>query len=286
MAQALVDSGYHKATMERLEELRHESSAGREYWLAREIQEVLGYPIWAKFETVIDRARSAFLTNSVDPSHQIVPTDKLMGVGKGAQYKGSDYFLSRAACYLIAMNGDPSKPEVGGAQAYFAVKTRQAEIEETKGDDEKRLELRTKVTESFKRVSGVAQDAGVPEAMQGVFHDARYKGLYGMSGKEVKAKKSLPEKANLFDFAAPLELSMHDFQMNLAADVIKREGIHGAQQAIQKNEQVATQVRKAVHASGATLPENLALGEPIKEVRKRISAAQKKLAAPKSSSAA
>jgi DNA-damage-inducible protein D len=277
MSQELVENGDHKATMQRLEYIRHEDSRGKEYWLAREIQEVLGYPVWAKFEPVIDRARNAFLTNSVDPSHQIVPTDKLMGVGKGAQYKGSDYFLTRAACYLIAMNGDPSKPEVGAAQAYFAVKTRQAELAESKSDDEKRLELREKVSVSFRKVSGVAQEAGVPGKMQGVFHDARYKGLYGRSGKEVKALKNLPPDANLFDFAAPLELSAHDFQMNLAADVITRERIKGSQQAIRKNEEVAQRVRKAMTDSGAPLPENLPLAEPIKDVKKRIAAQKKQL---------
>src|ERR1700749_964380 len=137
MAQELVENGDQKATMERLEELRRESENGREYWLAREIQEVLGYPTWREFEGVIDRARNAFLTNNVEPSHQLVPTHKLMGVGKGAQKTGTDYFLTRAACYLIAMNGDPSKPEIGAAQAYFAVQTRRAELAlKIQSDDE------------------------------------------------------------------------------------------------------------------------------------------------------
>lgn len=279
MAKELVDKGEHQATMERLEALRHESANGQEYWLAREIQEVLGYPGWREFEGVVDRARSAFLTNSVDPSHQIVSTHKLMGTGKGAQYKGDDFFLTRAACYLIAMNGDPAKPEIGAAQAYFAVQTRRAELNDAaNSEDAKRVELREKVTASFKRVSGVAQDAGVAGKMQGVFHDARYKGLYGGLGtKDVKKLKKIPDGEQLFDFAAPLELSMHDFQMNLAADAIKRDGVRGAQQAISKNQAVAQRVRQAVRDSGGTMPENLKLAaEPIKDVRKRLAKQQQK----------
>lgn len=279
MSQNLVEQGDHSATMKRMEELRRESD-GREYWLARELQEAMGYPNWREFDGVIDRARNAFITNQIDPSHQIVATHKMMEVGKGAQVRGIDYFLTRAACYLIAMNGDPSKPQIATAQAYFAVQTRISELRTTQSEDQKRLELRQKVTTSFKRVSEVAQDAGVPGKMQGVFHDARYKGLYGMGSKDVKALKELPVDANLFDFAAPLELSMHDFQMNLAADVIKRENVKGVQNTISTNEAVGKRVRSAIAESGGTLPENIALAEPIKEVQKRVARQKKQLPRP------
>lgn len=280
MSTELASRKEYQATMGSLEAVKKQSSKGEEFWMARVIAPILGYPTWREFEAVIERARAAFLGNGVDPSHQIVPTHKLMGVGKGAQVSGTDYFLSRAACYLIAMNGDPSKAEIAGAQAYFAVQTRVAELAQAGSEDAKRLELRTKVSQSFKRVSGVAQEAGVRNQMQALFHDARYKGLYGMSLKDVKNKKNLSEKDQLLDFAAPLELSANDFQMNLAADVIKRENVTGEHRAIEKNEEIGKKVRKAIADSGGTLPENLALAEPIKEVKKRL-AQQKKL--PKSS---
>jgi DNA-damage-inducible protein D len=91
--------------------------------------------------------------------------------------------------------------------------------------DERRLELRDRVSQSHKRVSKVAQGAGVRSASQGIFHDHRYRGLYGSPLKEVKAKKGIGEKENLMDRAGPLELSANDFQMNLAAEVIEREGV-------------------------------------------------------------
>lgn len=189
MANELSDRPEYRNTMAKLEELRRISSRGSEYWLARDIQPVLGYPTWRGFEAVIDRARASFRANGLDPSHQIVLTHKLMGGGKGAQQWGEDHFLSRAACYLIAMNGDPSKPEVAAAQAYFAIQTRRMELVEAEDDpDAKRLEVRDRVTQAFRRVSGVAQDAGVKR--QGLFHDARYKGLYGGLGtRDVKRKK-------------------------------------------------------------------------------------------------
>jgi DNA-damage-inducible protein D len=115
--------------------------------------------------------------------------------------------------------------------------------------------------------------------MQAVFHDQRYLGLYdGHSAAAVKRMKGLDDDTNFFDHAGPLELSAHDFQMNLAANVISREGVTGAQNLIRKNFDVAKEVRKAIDKSGATMPEKLPLAkEPIQAVQKRIRSAQKKL---------
>ncbi len=277
MAHDLEKTPQYRQTMKHLEDVKKTNNDGQDYWLAREINIILGYPKWREFEAVIERARASFESNKINPSHQIVPTHKLMGVGKGGKYRGKDYFLSRPACYLIAMNGHPSKPEIAAAQAYFAVQTRLREAEERKSDDEKRLELREKVTESFKAVSGVAKNAGVRNQMQAIFHDARYLGLYNMRSQDVKIKKGLGPKDNLFDRAGPLELSANEFQMNLAADVIQKENIHGETNVIQKNRSLAADVRKVMENGGATMPENLSLEEPIKDVKKRIKQQQKAL---------
>jgi DNA-damage-inducible protein D len=150
----------------------------------------------------------------------------------------------------------------------------------------KRLQLREKVAQSFRNVSGVAKNAGVRNQMQAVFHDARYHGLYGMSSRDVKLRKGLTDKSNLFDNAGPLELSANDFQMNLAANVIEKEVILGEQHAINKNKALAADVRRVMQKSGATLPEHLPLAEPISEVKKRVRAQKKqtRLAGPSGSS--
>lgn len=269
MTQELSKFPEYQATMDRLERAKKTSSTGQDYWLAREINELLGYPNWREFEHVIARAKDSFAANGLDPSHQIVLTHKLMEVGKGAKIRGDDYFLSRAACYLIALNGDPSKPEIAAAQAYFVVQTRRQEIEDK---DEKRLKLREKVSQAHRLVSGVAQEAGVRSSMQGVFHDARVQGLYGMSLKNLKIKKGLGEKEQLFDRAGALELSANEFQMNLAAAVISEEKIKGERRAINKNLDVAKHVRRAMADSGKMMPETLPLERPIKEIKKKLSA--------------
>lgn len=270
MASDLEESPQYRHTMKRLEDAKRTSDDGPEYWLAREVSTILGYPNWREFEAVIERAHASFESNKINPSHHIVLTHKMMGVGKGGKVHGKDYFLSRPACYLIAMNGHPSKPEIAAAQAYFAVQTRIREVEEQESDDKKRLQLRENVAKSFKAVSGVAKDAGVRNQSQAFFHDARYRGLYEMTAREVKASKGLKATDNLFDRAGPLELSANEFQMNLAANVIQKETIRGEQRVINKNRALAADVRKIMKDGGATMPEKLPLEEPIKDVKKRI----------------
>ena len=103
MPNNLANLEEYQATMAKLETVKRQSSKGIDYWMAREINEILGYPTWREFESVISRAKSAFAGNGIDPSHQIVPTHKLMGVGKGAQLQGADFFLTR--CLVPAFDG-------------------------------------------------------------------------------------------------------------------------------------------------------------------------------------
>ena len=117
----------------------------------------------------------------------------MLKIGNDAERRGEDWFLSRAACYLIAMNGDSSKPEVAAAQAYFTVQTRRMELrdreDEQMSHDERRLELRGRVTESVKKVSRVAKGAGVRNSSQPFFHDARYRGLYKAPSEKLSVRK-------------------------------------------------------------------------------------------------
>src|SRR5665213_67572 len=121
--------------MERLEALKKYSDLGAEYWLARDIFPTLGYQAWRSFQDVIERAKAACKGNRLDPNKHFVHLRKMMAVGNAAQREGDDYFLSRPACYLIAMNGDPSKVEIAAAQAYFAIQTRRMELEDRKSAD-------------------------------------------------------------------------------------------------------------------------------------------------------
>lgn len=278
-------SAAYRATMEHLNRVMKVSPSGVDYWRAREIYPILGYSRWENFQEAVKRAMNACEAMGVKPDVHFRMTTELMKVGKGAKIRVSDAFLSRTACYLVAMNGDPAKPEIAAAQAYFAVQTRRMELRDEAdaqlAHDERRLELRGRVTESFKRVSKVAQEAGVRNSSQPFFHDARYRGLYGAPLKDVRAKKGLGDRENLMDRAGPLELSANDFQMNLAAQVINREDIKNEQQAIKRNLEVADRVRHVIKESGSPLPEDLPVEAPIKEIEARVKSKRKLPKSPK-----
>jgi hypothetical protein len=107
--------------------IRRFDGKGNEYWLARELQKLLGYTRWEKFDEVINRVVKSIELQNQDPLDHIRQTENMIAVGKGGNRSVIDFTLTRYACYLVAMSGDNSKPEIAQAQSYFALKTREAE---------------------------------------------------------------------------------------------------------------------------------------------------------------
>jgi DNA-damage-inducible protein D len=261
------------------EALRQINEFGAEYWSARDLQTLLGYSQWRRFEQAIERALSSCRESGNPPEHHFAGAGKPIPGGKGAVQLVNDFHLSRFACYLIAQNGDPRKPEIAQAQQYFAIQTRRQELSDEAAADQERLELRKQTSEEFKALSGAAQQAGVQSRMFGVFHDAGYKGLYnGLGNEAIKAKKGIPSKENLMDRMNATELAANQFRMTQTRDKLAREGINSQTQAIKTHEAVGKEVRNAIQRIGGTLPENIAPAEHIKEVEKRLKTAKPKLA--------
>ena len=195
----------------------------------------------------------------------------MVALGSGSEREVTDFHLSRFACYLIAQNGDPRKPEIALAQKYFAIQTRRQEISDARQRDMERLELRQQTTEEFKALSGAAHRAGVHNAMFGVFHDAGYKGLYGgLGSEEIKARKRLAARENLLDRMGTTELAANQFRMTQTREKLAKEGIQGQERAIDTHQQVGKEVREAIRRIGGTMPENLPPAEDIKQVEKRL----------------
>lgn len=260
------------------EDLKQTNTHGAEYWSARDLQSLLGYSQWRRFEQAIERAKSSCKESGNSPDHHFAGAGKPITGGKGAVQLVDDYHLSRFACYLIAQNGDPRKPEIAQAQKYFAVQTRRQELSDQASADLERLELRKQTAEEFKALSGAAQDAGVQNKMFGVFHDAGYKGLYGGLGRDaIKLRKVISDKDNLLDRMNATELAANQFRMTQTRDKLGRERVQNQSQAIQTHEKVGKEVRDAIKRIGGTLPENIAPAEHIKEVEKRLKSATPKL---------
>jgi len=105
-----------QALMKALDSIKKVSPNGAEYWMARQLQVVLAYAEWENFEKVIQRARMGCESAGIDANDHILDTTKMITAGKGAQLERKDFFLSRYGCYMVAMNGDTRKPEIGTAQ--------------------------------------------------------------------------------------------------------------------------------------------------------------------------
>ncbi len=264
--------------LQSFEALKKTNAHGAEFWSARELQALLGYSQWRRFEDAITRAKTSCEASGNKANYHFANAGKPIPGGKGAVQIVDDYHLSRFACYLIAQNGDPRKPEIAQAQKYFAIQARRQELSDQLAADVERVELRRQTAGEFKALSGAARQAGVENRLFGVFHDAGYKGLYGgLGAEEIKVRKAIPPKDALMDRMNPSELAANQFRMTQTRDKLARDGIKNQQQAIRTHEQVGKEVRDAIKRIGGDLPETIAPAEHIKAVEKRIRQARPKL---------
>jgi DNA-damage-inducible protein D len=261
------------------EEMKKEAPNGENYWMGRDLQTILAYSEWRNFEAVIEKAKIACDGSGVESKYHFVRTTKEIETGKGAKGERGEWYLTRYACYLVAMNGDPAKVEIATAQTYFAVQTRRQELAdadtETEDPDSVRIALRKRVQANNHTLAGVAKSAGVER--YAIFNDAGYRGLYGMGIKQIKLKKGIPVKETVLDYSGRAELAMHDFRITQTEAKLKRENIKGEQSAINAHRTVGEEVRKAIDRVGGTMPENLPKEEHIRKLVSAKKKAQKEL---------
>jgi len=105
------------------EKIRYQDNTG-EWWTARELMPLLGYEQWRNFAEAIERARIAARNSGYDPDLHFCRRQQKGDIGRSRE----DFRLTRFACYLIAINGDPNKAEIADAQSYFVIKAREAEV--------------------------------------------------------------------------------------------------------------------------------------------------------------
>jgi DNA-damage-inducible protein D len=252
----------------RLDAKKKETDKGVEYWMGRDLMPLLSYATWDKFEGIVEKAMAAATNGGYQADNHFSRTGNMVLIGSGAQRGRGDWFLTRLACYLIAMNADSSKPEVGLAMTYFAAQTRRQEVlqkeMEQLSEEEKRIQLRLRVMDNNHRLAGAAKEAGVTR--YGIFQDAGFRGLYGGMGlPEVKNKKGLTAKEDLLDNVSRLELSAHDFKATVTEQRLS-QGVKTEQRAIETHRAVGNEIRQVLVRENGVRPEDLPKQPSIKTV--------------------
>jgi DNA-damage-inducible protein D len=251
----------------------------KELWYERELQVALEYQRWDKFNNVLERAISACQESGNIVEDHFSHVGKMVNLGSGSHREVDDFMLSRYACYLIVMNGDPRKQVIALGQTYFAVKTRQQELVENYdelSEDQKRLAIRAEMKRHNKQLADAAHVAGVETPQEyAIFQNYGYKGLYGgLSAKDIQQKKGLKKGDNILDHMGSTELAANLFRATQTEEKLRREHVQGKGQANAVHYQVGRKVRKTIEELGGTMPEDLPT--PPKSI-KQIEKEQKKL---------
>lgn len=261
------------------ENIRHINEYGQEYWLARELQPILEYAQWRRFEEAIERAKIACVNSGIDITQHFADVGKSSPMPNGGYRVLNDVMLSRYACYLIVMNGDPRKEIIAIGQTYFAVKTRQQELidnYEQLTEDQKRLAIRQEMKRHNTALAEAAHNAGVIEPLDyAVFQNYGYMGLYGgLKAQDIKQRKGLKKSQDILDHMGSTELAANLFRATQTEEKLRRDNVQGKYEANMTHYNVGAKVRQTIKDLGGTMPENLPT--PPKSIQ-QIEKEQKKL---------
>ena len=255
------------------DDIKHVDEYGNEFWYARELQKVLEYKEWRKFEGVINKAIEACKGSNINVSEQLVGADKLSKRSNNAFVKIKDYKLSRYACYLIVQNCDPRKKIIALAQTYFAVQTRKQELLEEDyklfSEDEKRFYIRSLTKKGNYELNKTALKVGVKNFDR--FHNYGYKGLYGgETADDIAKRKGLRYREDILDNMGSEELADNLFRIVQTESKLKNDNIKGENNANITHYNMGRDIRNFIKSKGGTMPEDLPLPDKsLKELEKQ-----------------
>lgn len=268
---------YSEATFENI---KHINEYGQEFWYARELQQALEYTEWRNFSAVVEKAKAACSASGNEVDDHFVDVNKMVDIGSGTQREIDDVTLSRYACYLIVMNGDPRKQIIAVGQTYFAVKTRQQELVDNYDqltEDQKRLAIRDEIKRHNKSLAEAAQMAGVETSLDyATFQNYGYMGLYGgLTAQGIKRRKGLKKSQDILDHMGSTELAANLFRATQTDEKLRRENVQGKDAANRTHYEVGAKVRQTIAELGGTMPEDLPT--PEKSVKQLAREQEKQL---------
>jgi DNA-damage-inducible protein D len=247
-----------------------------ECWSARELQKLLGYAEWRNFLAVIEKARTACKAAGGTESDHFVEINKMIALGKGGERQVEDIALTRYACYLIAQNGDPTKPAIAFAMTYFAVQTRKQEIIEQRLLELDRLRAREKLTETERILSGVLYERGVDNQGFAIIRSKGDQALFGgFSTQQMKKKLAVPGSRPLADFLPTVTIKAKDLAAEMTNVNVVEKDLRGSNPISDEHVQNNQAVRRALGDRGIK-PELLAAGEDLEKVKRKLASENKK----------
>jgi len=257
--------------------LKTDTETGTEFWMARDLQVLLGYSQWRNFEQVIEKAKIACRNAGHDPKDHFAEVSKMVDVGSGAKRQIDDIALTRYASYLIAQNGDPNKDEIAFAQTYFAVQTRKQELIEKRLVELERLQARKKLSLSEKGLSQVIfERLGEGQSFARIRSKGDQALFGGLTTQDMKTRLGAPDNRPLADFLPTITIKAKDFANEITTFNIKKDDLKTEMGITHEHVKNNQDVRKLL-TDRDIQPESLPPAEDAKKVQRRLETEQKKL---------
>ena len=252
-----------------------QTETGVEYWLARDLQHLLGYNEWRNFLAVVSKAKTSCELSGHQTSDHFVDVNKMVDLGSGSQREVEDLMLTRFACYLTAQNGDPRKQEIAFAQTYFAIQTRRAELIEQRLLAAERVAARQKLTTTEKELSQVIYEQTGGNDDFALIRSKGDQALFGKSTQAMKAQWKVPDSRPLADFAPTIILKAKDFATEITIFNARQKALVTEQAISREHITNNDAVRRTLLERGIR-PETLPPEEDVKKVERRLVTEQKK----------
>lgn len=254
-----MNNKIEKFTNNIFEDIKHIDEFGNEYWLARELQVLIGYKEWRFFSSVIEKAQIACSQSHNDISAHFGVYSKMVNAGVSKK-PILDYKLSRYACYLIVQNANPKLKMVALGQTYFAIQTRKMELTEHEfnllSEDEKRLYRRKQTRDGNKSLFRIASVKGVKNFDQ--FTNAGYRGLYnGETADDIAKRKKLRYREEILDNMSSAELGANVFRITQTESLLEMQKEPNENIATETHYRVGKAIRNVIKELGGIMPEDL-----------------------------